>query len=49
MVALSFSGVVVVLYGGVENTIFCITLMIFLKVLPWDSFDELEYITTGMN
>ena len=34
-----FYGVIVVISGDVVNSIFCITLMIFVKDSPNDSFD----------
>ena len=49
MVDWIFSGVIVVLFVDVINPIFCITLMIFVKVLPMDFCDGLETITNGIN
>ena len=49
MVALRFSGGIVVISGDVMNPIFGITLMIFVKGLPGYFFDGLESITTGIN
>ena len=41
MIALIFSGVIVVLYGYLVNSIFCVTLIIFVKILQRDLCDEL--------
>ena len=48
IVAPSFSGVISVLNGYVVNPIFCVYLMIFLKVLTRDSCYGLEFSTTGL-
>ena len=45
IVAPRFSGIIEVMYGDVVNTIFCITMMIFVKVLPRYPYDLLESIT----
>ena len=44
-----FSGVIIVLYIDVVNLIFCITMMIVVKVLPRDSFNGLGFIIMGLN
>ena len=44
-----YSGVIVVLSGDVMNTIYHINMMIFVKVLPRDSYDVLDFIPTGIN
>ena len=49
MVAPMFSGVLVVMYDDVVNPVFCITLMIFVKVLPRYFYDGLELITASLN
>ena len=49
MVAPNFYGVIVVLYGDVLNSIFPITLIIFVKYLLRNSCDGLDFITTGLN
>ena len=49
MVAPSFYGVIVVLSGDVVNSIFPITLMVFVKSLPINSRDGLDFATTGLN
>ena len=49
MVAQSFSGVLIVMYGDVVNPISSINLMIFVKVLPRDSWDGLDVIPIGKN
>ena len=48
MVAPIFYCVIVVLYGDVLNSIFRITLMIFVKYLPRVLCDGLDFITTGI-
>ena len=42
-------GVIVVLSGDVVTSIFCITLIIFVKYLPRDLCDVLDFITNGIN
>ena len=49
LVVPSFSVVFVVLSGDVVNPIFRITLMIFFHGLPMDSYDGLDFVTTGLN
>ena len=49
MVAPSFSGVIVVIYGNVVYPIFYFTIMVFVKVLSRDSCDVLESITASLN
>ena len=49
MVSQSFSGVIIVLSSDVVNSIFCISLMIFVKVLPRDLCDGLDFITICIN
>ena len=49
MVAPIFSGAIVVLPGDVVNSIFHITLMIFVNFFPGESFNGLDFITTGIN
>ena len=45
----SFYGVIVVLSGDVVNSLFCITLIIFVKDLPRNSCDGLDFITISIN
>ena len=49
MVTQSSDGVIVVLSGGVVNSLFLITLIIFVKYLLRDLCHGLEFITTGIN
>ena len=49
MVTPIFYGVLVVISGDVVNSIFCINLIIFVKYLPRDSCDGLDFITNGIN
>ena len=49
MVAPSFNGVIVVISGDVVNSMFCITLIIFVKVLPRNWYYGFEFITTSIN
>ena len=44
-----FYGVILVLYGDVVDSIFRITLIILVKGLPRNFFDELDFIATGIN
>ena len=41
-------GVVAVISGDVVNSILRITLILFVKYLPRDSFDGLDYTATGL-
>ena len=49
MVIPIFSGEIVVLSGDEVNSIFCFTLMIFVKGLPGYLCDGLDFITAGVN
>ena len=49
MVAPIFSGAIVVMSGDVVHPIFCITLVVFVKVLPRYSYEGLEFITNGLD
>ena len=49
MVSPRFYGVIVVLYGDIVNSIFRVTLMIFVNGLSRDYCDRLDFITTGIN
>ena len=49
MVAPIFSGVLVVMSGDAVNPIFPINMIIFVKVLPMDSYDGLYFTPTGLN
>ena len=44
-----FYGVIVLLSGYVVNSFFCITLMTFVRYLPMDLCDGIDFITTGTN
>ena len=49
MVVPKFYGVIVMIYGDVVNSIFCITLIVFVKYLPRDFCDGLDFITNCIN
>ena len=49
MVDPRFYVVIVMIYGDLVNSIFRITLIIFVKYLPRDSCYGLDLITTGLN
>ena len=49
MAAPRFYGVILVLSADLLNSVFCITLIIFVDYLPRDLRDGLDFITTGLN